>query len=391
MFSRRTSWKSSANPLSLLLDSKKNDGIRVLNLTEFNPTQCGLEYPQELIATVWRGTAAPDYRPDPRGDLPARQALSAYYAEKGVTLSPQDIFLVSGTSEAYSVLLRLLCDPGDAVLIPRPGYPLLDYLADMDSVRLIPYDCEYLHPRGWHLDLDSVERGLAAGARAVITVHPNNPTGHALREKERNGLGELCARYGAALIADEVFLDYSLDGVLIPSLLGQSEALTFVLSGISKVLSLPHLKLSWICLSGLRDMVQAAELRMEIICDSFLSVNTPVQKALSEWLPHRLVFQSGVLQRCRANLGAIEEYFRGTAFRVLSCQAGWTAVIQVPSVQSEEEWSLGLLGEENLLCYPGHYFDMQDGAFLVCSLILPSEELMEGLSRIMAYYHRHSV
>src|SRR6202453_3125326 len=330
-WSARTQWDMGETPWARELSRLRAAGTQLWDLTASNPTTCGFTYDAASILGPLNDPEALHYEPNPMGLRPAREAVSRYYRDHAASVDPGQIFLTTSTSEAYSVLFRRLCDPGDEVLIGQPGYPLFDFLARLDDVRLIPYELFYDH--GWHLDLQALRRRVTSRTRAIAVVHPNNPTGHFTRAQERAAIEELCREHGLALIVDEVFLDYGLGGEEA----GQSFAAgshrvpTFVLSGLSKVAALPQMKAAWmVCFAE-----QEALMRLEVICDTFLSMSAPIQHALSAWLRRRAVAQGQIRERVERNLAALDAILlRQTLVTRLEVEAGWYAVLRVPGVQA---------------------------------------------------------
>ncbi|MBL8968063.1 MAG: pyridoxal phosphate-dependent aminotransferase [Spirochaetaceae bacterium] len=406
-FSSRLPWPSHPNRLAGLLAERRAAGLPTLNLAESNPTRVGLERGAGFLAPL-AAAGGLRYAPEPRGLPAAREALAAFTAAangaptaaipaaggRGAAfprLGPERFFLCSSTSEAYGWLFKLLCEPGDAVLVPKPGYPLFDFLAGLEAVEARPYRLEYFHPKGWRIDLDSVEEALRGGrVRAIVLIHPNNPTGSYVRAEERSSLVALAARYGAALIVDEVFLRFPVGGRAEASFAGEEGVLTFVLDGLSKLLGAPQLKLGWIAASGPGTVLAEALGRLEIIADTYLSAGTPVMGALPELLAAAPAFLSGLGERLRANLATLEEILGGpdSPHRVLACEGGWTALLEAPRPASEEELAVGLLNEEGLQTHPGYFFDMEREAYFAASLILPGKELAEAARRYRAYFDR---
>jgi alanine-synthesizing transaminase len=388
-------------------------GRRVIDLSESNPTRVGLEsarpetdWPLGLLGD----RASLRYEPDPRGLLRAREALAARYASgalKGANggegasardsapppraPGPEDLFLCASTSEAYGWLFKLLGDPGDAVLVPKPGYPLFDYLAGLESVEARPYRLEYSHPSGWRVDLGSVDEALAAGrAKAVVLINPNNPTGSYVRMGERESILSMCARHGCALISDEVFFGFPVEGGERSSFVGEERVLTFVLDGLSKRLGLPQMKLGWIAASGPRRLLDEAKGRLEIVADTYLSAGAPVMNALPRLLEDEDAFAGTLGRRLASNLAALHGILEapGSPHRVLRCSGGWTALVESPALASEEELALGLLREEGLWSQPGFLFDMEREAFFTMSLILQPEVLEEGARAYLRRFER---
>lgn len=384
MFSSRLPASLAPNALALALARLRAAGVTILDLTESNPTRVGLRYPPDLLAEL----AAPSalvYEPQPFGLPVAQRAVAGEVARRGSSISAERIVLTASTSEAYSVLFKLLCDPGDVVLVPRPSYPLFEYLTRLDDVVAAPYSLEY-HGR-WTLDVDALAESMPPRARAVLVVNPNNPTGSFLGAGELAALAGLCRERSLALIGDEVFADYRLDleAPRAPSVLDRAEALTFGLGGLSKSVGLPQLKVAWIAAGGPAPLVEPALARLELICDTYLSVATPVQQALPGLLARGDAVRAQIAGRIRANL---EELRRQVAAApscgVLRAEGGWYAVVQVPHTRSEEALVLDLLEHDGVLVHPGYFFDFPREAFLVVSLLPEPIDFAEGVRRLLA-------
>ena len=380
-FSSRTGGPSGPNPVSLLLQEKRRQNAKILDLTESNPTKCGFRFYEGKL-TPFSDAKNLSYDPDPRGLLEARQAVCRYYAEKGAPLSPEQVFLTSGTSEAYGFLFRLLADAGDEVLAAEPGYPLFDTLAELHDLKLKKFRSVYRE--AWHWDADSLETAFGARTKALLLVHPNNPTGHFISAEERRSVNAACLRHDSALIVDEVFLDYAW-GLSTPpdSFAGQNEVLTFTLSGISKILGLPQMKLSWIVVSGPEKLRAEAMHRLELIADAHLSVNTPAQRALPAWMGNRAAIVNEINGRVRGNFEYLTEKTRALpGARLLGTEGGWYALLQGPVSLSDESFALELLQHKDVLVYPGYFFDLPEDNFLVLSLLPPPELFQEGARRL---------
>jgi hypothetical protein len=380
-FSKRTDWPIRKNRLTHLLEKKQREGIPVLDLTESNPTRADLEYPAERILRSLSQPACLRYEPDPRGYSAARKAVCRYYRQRGSVIDEQQLVLTCSTSEAYAHLFRCLGDPGDNFLIPHPSYPLFEYLASLESVRLRPYRLA-CHGR-WQIDLESLEASIDNSTRAVLLVNPNNPTGSYLKRSEREALREICLRHGLAVIADEVFSDYRLvdDPELVPSLAAEKEVPCFILNGLSKISGLPQMKLAWIVAGGPENARDKALERLELVADTFLSVNTPVQAAAGELLEAGQQLQEAILARLHLNLNRLRKELECSAADVLPVEGGWYAIVRVPQVRSEEQWVLVLLETHDVLVHPGYFFDFPEESYLVFSLLTPPERFEEGLRR----------
>ena len=378
VFSSRLKWDSHPNPLAALLSEKRKAGAAVLDLTESNPTHAGFAYPENEILAALTDPSAMRYDPDPRGLGSAREAVSHYYAERGVEVPASRIVLTASTSEAYSYLFKLLADPGDEILVPRPSYPLFEYLAALESVEVRQYALRY--DGAWHIDFGELERLITPRTRAIVVVNPNNPTGSYLKRGEWEQLQAL----SVPVLSDEVFADFAFspDPQRMTTLAGASRTLTFSMSGLSKVAGLPQMKLGWIVAGG---PGHAAALEgLEWIADTFLSVSTPVQVALPRLLAAGVPLQRQILERTRANLARLRSATgAGSPFRALDAEGGWYAVLQVPRTLGEEEWTLDLLAQRDVLVQPGFFYDFEVEAFLVLSLLTPPEVFAEGARRIL--------
>jgi len=390
MFSDRFKWSLEPNRFARLIEEKKRAGARILDLTESNPTRAGLDYPTEEILGALAQAPAMLYEPAPRGLPVAREAVAGYYAERGFDVDPERIHLTASTSEAYSFLFKLLAGQGESVLVPRPSYPLFEFLAALEGVELRPYELHYVHPAGWSIDFDSVEKAVAPNTRAIILVSPNNPTGSFTKLSEVERLNAICARHDLALIADEVFGDYGFadDRGRAVSLVSNDSALTFVMSGLSKVLALPQMKLAWIVTGGPAGPRDEAIERLDFIADTFLSVSAPVQHSARAWLKLRQSVQGRILDRVRGNLNWLRGAAEESPLRLLGVEGGWYATLELPRQFTEEEWALALLEEDDVLTHPGYFFDFPREAFLVLSLLPRAEMFREAINRILARVER---
>jgi aspartate/methionine/tyrosine aminotransferase len=375
-FSRRTAWDTGESSYAAAVRAARASGKPLYDLTVSNPTRCGFVYDEALLRPLC-GPRALAYDPNPRGMASARKAVAAYYADHGAAVDPDRLVLTASTSESYSFLFRLLCDPGDEVLVAQPSYPLFDFLATLDDVRLVGYPLFYDH--GWWIDFAELERRIAPRTRAILVVHPNNPTGHWTGAGERAQLERLCAERGLALIVDEVFLDYPLRTPAERSFaVGPHPALTFVLSGLSKIVALPQMKVAWLLALGPDTARRAALDRLEVIADTFLSVSTPVQLALPSWLAAHRTMQRQVLDRTQANLATLRR-FGGDRVRVLDVHAGWSAVLSLPGCVGEPDCAERLVRERGVIVHPGSFYGMSEPDRVVVSLIVNSEELHAGI------------
>jgi alanine-synthesizing transaminase len=386
MFSERTNWKLDSNRLSDALAQRRQSGQPILDLTASNPTTAGFRYHSGSLLRALSDPKATVYDPDPRGLVVARRAIVDYYASHQVQVGIDDILLTTSTSEAYSFVFRLLCNPGDEILIPEPSYPLFAYLAQIQDVKLVPYSLIYDH--GWQIDFHGLQNSITDRTRAVIVVHPNNPTGHFTASAEIAELDRICAARGLAIIADEVFLDFAFAAAVAPQSFASSrEALTFTMSGISKICGLPQMKLAWLVASGPQNLKAAALDRLEIIADTYLSMNAPVQYALPTFLDQRSEFQSQVRARVQKNLAALDQRLaEQKSCARLEVQAGWYAVLRIPATRSDEDLALLLLETKGVYAHPGHFYDFPTDGFLVVSLITPEEDFAEGIEQLLSMF-----
>jgi alanine-synthesizing transaminase len=389
-FSQRTSWDTTETPLARALREHIEAGLRLVDLTASNPTHCGFSYDARRLLAPLSDPAAMTYDPIPRGMLSARQAVCLYYADHDVQLETSQIFLTTSTSEAYSFVFRLLCDSGDEVLIAQPSYPLFDFLATLDDVRLVPYSLVYDH--GWQIDVVSLRGQITPRTRAIVVVNPNNPTGHYTKPWERAVLEELCREFSLALIVDEVFLDYPLsrssEGGSFSFASGQATVPTFVLSGLSKVAGLPQMKAAWIACLGPEAERRESQARLEIVADTFLSMNAPIQYALPSWLGRRQGIQGEIAQRVRENLVALDELLAPHPLvSRLEVEAGWYAVLRIPAVKGDDETALELL-KSDVSVHPGYYFGFPRAGWLVVSLICTKETFYEGIGVVLRWVKR---
>jgi alanine-synthesizing transaminase len=401
MFASRTGWLLAPNRFSLALERHRAAGKKLLDLTESNPTRCGFKYDPQLLTALAnkRGFA---YDPHPKGLLAAREAVCGYYRQRGAEVDPEQVILTASTSEAYTDLFRLLCDPEDEVLVPAPSYPLFEFLASIQDVKLVSYPLLYDH--GWQIDLHGLGEAITTRTRAMMVVHPNNPTGSFVKPAEMEVLDSLCCERELALVADEVFLDYAHDGIERPSFVAPpsrrlsrgrparasgrrdagATALTFALSGISKICALPQMKLAWIVASGAPELTLDALARLEVIADTYLSVSTPMQLALPEFLARRNEIQRQVKERVAANLAELDRQLaKQKSIERLDIEGGWYAVLRVPATRPDEDLAIDMLEQHSVIVHPGHFYDFPDEGFLVVSLITPVEVFAEGLGRTL--------
>ncbi len=381
MFSSRVPGELEPNRLTQAVRRVRADGRRLIDLTITNPTHVGIDYPPAILAPL-SDPAGLSYDPHSTGLPDARAAVARDYVRHGINVAPDRIVLTASTSEAYSVLFKLLCAPvGDAVLVPVPSYPLFEHLTRLDGVRSIPYRLEY-HGR-WAIDFDSVAGAWNRDVRALLAVSPNNPTGSIVTGDELQRLSGICAAGAAALVIDEVFADYPVGGRLAVSTT-KFECLTFRLGGLSKSAGLPQLKLGWIAVDGPQDRVRDALERLDLICDTYLSVSTPVQVAAPALIREGAAVRASILDRIRANDAALRSLAASSpSIEVLPCEAGWSIVLRVPSTRSEETLALELLEEDGVLIHPGFFFDFPHEAFLVGSLLPEPPLFNQGMRCVL--------
>lgn len=396
MFASRTHWRLTPNRLSVEVQERRRQGLPLLDLTESNPTRCGFNFDEKEILSPLSDPRSLAYSPDPRGLRVGRQAVAGYYAERGIRVDLEQIFLTTSTSEAYSYIFRLLANPGDKILVPSPSYPLLEFLARLNDLELVPYPLAY-HD-GWEINIAALrdlfgERTSAQGGRtrAVLLVHPNNPTGSFVRASELEFLVPSARRHSLALVSDEVFADYALapaepeakNGPRMSSLAGERGALTFTLSGLSKISALPQMKLAWIIVNGPAGESRAALERLEVIGDTYLSVNAPLAHALPSFLEARRKLQPQILGRIRENLRWLDLELRpDSPLSRLVTEGGWYVILKMPAVRSDEDWALELLRQDGVFVHPGHFFDFPAEGHLVLSLLPLPEIFRAGVRQI---------
>ena len=384
MFSRRSDWKLAPNRFTEAQRELQAEGREVLDLTVSNPTQVDLPYDAERILASLGNPRAMDYDPQPKGLASARRAVVSYYCEQhdAFELDGESIVLTTSTSEGYSYIFRLLCDPGDEVLVPKPSYPLFEFLADLDDVKLVPYPLIYDH--GWQIDFPSLYGAVNPDTRAVVVVHPNNPTGSYIHQHERNLFNSFCLEHGLAMIVDEVFLDYPHDGARQSTFVSNRDVLTFTLSGLSKISGLPQMKLAWIVTSGPENETTTALTRLEVIADTYLSINTPIQLAAPVLLEQRKNIQPFLIERVRTNLVELDRQLtKQKACRRLNMEGGWYAVLRVPVTRSDEDLAIAILRRASVLVHPGHFYDFPSDGYLIISLLATAHKFREGMERVL--------
>ena len=414
MFSERTNWRLTRNRFTEAVDEARAREAKLLDLTASNPTRVGLKYDAASILGALASERAMDYDAQAKGLLAGRAAVARYYeamidagALSSSTFDPENIVLTASTSEGYSYVFRLLCNAGDELLVPKPSYPLFEFLADLQDVKLVSYPLIYDH--GWQMDFHSMEKAVTSRTCGVVIVHPNNPTGSYVKDSEFPLLNEFCRARGLALIVDEVFLDYELTslgagsavelrstgqrGAAVPtSLCGRPSfasntgVLTFTLSGLSKISALPQMKVAWVVTSGPEDVVGDAMARLEVIADTYLSMNAPIQWAIPTLLEQRCDIQTQLKDRVHENLRELDRQLaEQKSSQRLDLEGGWYAVLRVPVTQSDEDLAIALVREKSVLVHPGHFYDFESDGYLVLSLISDQEEFREGVRRTLSF------
>jgi alanine-synthesizing transaminase len=389
LFSRRTNWNTEENDLSRAHRQRMEAGLPIADLTASNPTRCGFQYDRDLLASL-ADERSLDYDPQATGLAPAREAVRSYYADHGVPLDLDQIVLTTSTSEAYSYLFRLLCDPGTEVLVPQPSYPLFDFLAELDDVRVKPAPLVYYH--GWQIDAEGFRRAISPETRAIVLVHPNNPTGHFTKKWEAQEFARLCKEFDLSLIVDEVFLDYQVQDYGFQESAesfasGLEGVPVYVVSGLSKIAGLPQMKAAWIVATG-PERVQAMD-RLEVIADTFLSMNAPVQWALPGWLAGREAVQKQIRARIAANLAELDRQLQGhEALRRLEVEGGWYIVVRIPALQPDERTVRELL-EGGVWVHPGYFFGMEESGWLVLSLLGLEHEFSTAVTILINFLGTH--
>lgn len=373
-----------------MLSHKREAGVPLFDLTVSNPTQCLSDYPHAAIGETFGKIPKFNYYPDPFGSETAQSAIAEYYQKRGISLSCHQILLTASTSEAYSQLFKLLCNPGDEVLAPLPSYPLFEYLAALESVRIAPYHLRY--DGTWHVDFASLRAQINWRTKAIIVVNPNNPTGTFLTVEEQAELFNVAEQFNLPIISDEVFTDYALTPRMqtAQTFIGHNSVLSFSLNGLSKAAGMPQMKLAWVVMNGPAQAQGETRERLEIIADTYLSVGTPVQFALPRLFQIGESIQEQLLQQAKQNLATIDHLLKNTPAQRLQLDGGWSAIVRLPRVTTEEEWVRVLLEEGNVVVQPGYFFDMESEAYIVLSLITPYDTFRAGLERICELVSRYS-
>lgn len=382
MFSSRLPDSLEQNAVARALESRRRSGVAIVDLTESNPTRAGLAYPKDIVGSL-ADPRALDYDPQPLGMWSARAAVAADFRRRGIVIAADRVALTSSTSEAYALLFKMLCDSGDCVLVPQPSYPLFEHLTRLECVAAVPYALEY--HGSWRIDVESIRRAAGDRVRAIMIVSPNNPTGSLLHRDDLAAIGKLAGANGWAIIGDEVFADYTLDpSPQATHVMAAADVLTFSLGGLSKSAGLPQLKLGWIGFGGPPAAVDGAVAAYEVIADTYLSVSTPVQAAAADLIAHGAAVRAQILARVRRNLEALRAQAAGyPEIDVLRVEGGWSAILQVPQLRSEEALVLELLDKDAILVHPGYFFDFSREAYLVVSLLVEPARFDRAIARVL--------
>ena len=385
MFADRTNWNLKSNRLSEALAVYRAAAKPLLDLTVSNPTECGFDYERQKILQALANPDSLSYDPNPKGLLAARRAVAAYYSAHGIVIPVENIILSTSTSEAYSFAFRVLCNAGDEVLIPEPSYPLFSFLANIHDLRLVSYPLLYDH--GWQVDFYALQQAITPRTRGVIVVNPNNPTGHFCKVDEIEKLNEICSSRQMAIIADEVFLDFHLGATRPSSFSANTASLSFSLSGLSKIAGLPQMKVAWLITTGPEQLKAQALSRLEVIADTFLSMNTPVQLAIPCFVDLGRGFQRQLIARVRRNLAELDLHLAAqSACARLEVEGGWYAVLRVPVTRSDEDLAIDLLTTQGIYVHPGHFYDFPTDGYLIVSLITPADDFEEGIKRLLSVF-----
>jgi hypothetical protein len=381
-YSERLPWSFSRNPLTILADAKRGAGENLLDLTISNPTEALLDYPHSQIADALCSLRDFTHRPDPLGLWESRAAIAETYQQRGINIAPGQIAITASTSEAYGLLFKLLCNPGDEILVPVPSYPLFEYLAALECVRVVPYRLSY--DGTWFLDFADLEERISPATRAIVVINPHNPTGCFLTTAEADRLLALARDRQIPIISDEVFMDYSFEGDpnRAATLARRDAGLVFSLNGLSKMAGMPQMKLGWIVVSGPAEERASVLPRLELLLDTYLSVNTPVQLSIVELLRIGDNVREALLKRIRGNIDSLRDLLKNSPLHALGSEGGWSEIIRLPSTLSEGEWVAKFVQERDVLVQPGYFFDMPSEAYIVISLIVPPDIFREGIRRI---------
>lgn len=385
MLSRRTAWGSPTNRLTIAREEAVARGQELIDLTESNPTRAGIPYPTAELGELLRESAAAPYDPDPLGMMSAREALAEHLSSEGDPVHPDDLVLTSSTSEAYSYLFKILADPGDEIVTHTPSYPLLDHLAELESVRLRRFPLHF-HGARWEIETSSAAAAIQQRARGVVVIHPNNPTGSVLDLQQQTELAALCASKQVPVISDEVFLDYPIGAAKGTTFAAVDGVTVFALGGLSKGAGLPHWKLGWIRIGGSRPDRESFRGALELVADSYLSVHSAVQAALPLLLPLASRIADAIRARIRGNAGVLSRMIsRAPGLQLLPIEGGWSAVIRVPSLGSDEDLAIELIESASVIVQPGYFYDFAAEGYLVVSLLCQPGQFETGVGRMVDF------
>ncbi len=382
LFAKRVQWNSHTNPLMQAKADRVRTGKACIDMANTNPTQCDFAFLHNELYGLLSVNKCTSYAASPKGNVEAREAISHYYASLNQTINPEDIILTSSTSEAYAYLFKLFCNPDDAILAPSPSYPLLDYLADVNDIQIKNYTLECIEGV-W--TLPTIAPNEFKTTKACIVIQPGNPTGHIMRPDEFAFIESQCAAANCALIIDEVFQPYTANGITIPQ--PESKALSFKLNGISKLLALPQMKLSWIIVDGPADLKAQAIEKLEIIADTYLSVSGPIQANLPHWLDQRHIIHQDINSRLQNNHAALEKIFQNSQLSSHPRTGGWQSIIQLPKHWSDEDSAIDLLSAKGIFLHPGYLYDLNHSPCWVVSLLLPEAQFCHALNEILDFSH----
>jgi hypothetical protein len=375
-------WNHPPNSFNKLVEEQRQAGVSLLDLTSTNPTEAFDDYPHAEIRQSYANIEDFTYRPDPFGSRRARQAIADWYARRGIPASAEQLALTASTSEAYALLFKLLSNPGDEVLVPTPSYPLFEYLARLESIEIVPY--RLLYDGSWFIDFASLQAAISERTRAVVIVNPNNPTGSFLKSQEAAMLLEIAQKHNLPIIADEVFMDYSFDAVgdRRRTLIGCDRALSFSLGGLSKSAGMPQMKLAWIVVNGEAGIRTDVRLRLELLLDTYLPVASPVQSALGDLLEIGDGIARRISLRMERNRAALDDILRGSSIHTLHVEGGWSAILQLPNLRTEDAWMADFITRQQVLVQPGYFFDMPSEPYAVVSLLTAEDVFAEGIERL---------
>lgn len=384
MFSCRTNWNFQNNRITKLIQEYQRNNISIIDLSESNPTKVGFNYPEKFVLKDFCSGKNLIYNPHPKGLINAREAICKFYHKKNINIHPESIIITAGSSDAYNYIFRLIAEPGDEILVPSPSYPLLQFLSRLNDISIKNY--RLLYDGEWHIDIDSIYRNITNKTKAILFIHPNNPTGSYVKNEEYEKVLELANRYGLIFISDEVFYEYEIEDKpnKFNSFSEKSDILTFTINGISKLLGLSQMKLGWVIVSGPNKLKQEAINRLEIISDTFLSVNTPVQNSLPIWLENYEELHNQIKHRVIINYFRIkDQILANSAIELLNVEGGWNGILRFPNIFTDEQWVELFLKKYRLFLQPGYFYDFERGAYLLVSLLLPENIIKKNIIAVL--------